>query len=261
MSKSNNHPYFFTPRLSNSNYPLLVFLPGMDETGKEMMRIQTVGLEAAFDVRCFVIPPDELTSWDKLAEEVISLTQGELKKVPRTSVYLCGESFGACIALKIMQKVPELFARFVLINSASSFHCVPWLNFGSLLFPYTPNFFYKISSFMALPFLAPVNRLSSTAREVLLKAVSSAPKKTAEQRLSLLREFTSDETKLSQITQPVLLIASKHDRLLPSQAEAQRLTKIFPNSQLVVLPYSGHACLVETDVNLWQILEAENFLN
>ncbi|WP_315787952.1 alpha/beta hydrolase [Fischerella sp. JS2] len=261
MSKTDSHPYFFTPQSSSPEYPLLVFLPGMDETGKEMMRIQTAGLEAAFDVRCFVIPPDELTNWANLAEEVISLTQAELKKVPRTSVYLCGESFGACIALKVMEKIPEMFARFILINSASSFHRVSLLYFCSLLFPYTPNFFYQISSFIALPFLAPVNRLSPAAREALLEAVSSAPKKTAEQRLFLLREFSIDENKLFQITQPVLLIASKNDRLLPSQAEAQRLAKIFPQSRLVTLPHSGHACLVETDVNLWQILQAENFLN
>lgn len=82
----------------------------MDETGKELMCLQTQGLEAAFDVRCFVIPPDELTSWDVQAEQVVALTQAELEKTPRPSVYLCGESFGGCIALKVLQKFPQLFA-------------------------------------------------------------------------------------------------------------------------------------------------------
>ncbi|MEC4815104.1 MAG: alpha/beta hydrolase [Scytonema sp. PMC 1069.18] len=261
MSQENKSPYFFTPYEFHPNYPLFIFLPGMDETGKELMCLQTEGLEAAFDVRCFVIPADELTSWDDLAEKVVTLTQSELEKAPRSSVYLCGESFGGCIVLKILQKFPQLFTRVILINSGSSFPQVPWLNFGSLLFPLTPEIFYKISSFAALPFLASLNRLSSAGQKALLNSVRSAPKKTANQRLCLLREFKIDETKLSQITQPVLLVASKNDRLLPSEAEAKRLAKVFSNSRVVILPDGGHACLVEEDIRLIQILQAENFLH
>jgi len=250
MSQVNSNPYFFTPQPSNPDYPLFVFLPGMDETGKELMYIQTAGLETAFDVRCFVIPPDELSNWDQLAEQVIALTQVELEKTPRLSVYLCGESFGGCIALKVALRVPYLFKRIILINPASSFHRVPWLDFGSLLFPWMPEFAYKISSFAALPFLAPLHRLEPAARQALLKAVHSAPKQTATQRLALMRDFDINETQLHQLTQPVLLIASEADRLLPSVAEVKRLAKILPQAQVVTLPDCGHACLVETDVNL-----------
>ncbi|WP_242063327.1 alpha/beta fold hydrolase [Nostoc sp. FACHB-892] len=108
-SKICSQPYLLTTQFSNPNYPLLVFLPGMDETGKELMYIQTAGLEAAFDVRCFVIPPHELTSWDQMTQEVVSLTKIELEKVPCSPVYLCGESFGGCLALKILEKFPQLF--------------------------------------------------------------------------------------------------------------------------------------------------------
>ncbi len=259
-SKICSQPYFLTTQFSNPNYPLLVFLPGMDETGKELMYLQTAGLEAAFHVRCFVIPPDELTSWDQMTEEVVSLTKIELEKVPHSPVYLCGESFGGCLALKILEKFPQLFTKIILINSASSFHRVPWLNLGSLLFPYTPQFFYKISSLLSLPFLANLSRISPAASLALSKSTSSAPQKTANQRLSLMREFDVDENKLSQITQPVLLIASRDDRLLPSEAEAKHLNNIFPNSQTITLPHSGHACLVERDINLYEILLSANFI-
>ncbi|MHC5935250.1 alpha/beta fold hydrolase [Nostoc sp.] len=258
-SKIRSHPYFLTPELSNSNYPLFVFLPGMDETGKELMYIQTAALESAFDVRCFVIPPDVLTSWDEMAEKVATLTKIELEKVPQSHVYLCGESFGGCLALKVLEKFPQLFTKIILINSASSFHRVPWLNLGSLLFPYTPQIFYKISSFLSLPFLANLSRISPTARQALSKSTSSAPQETANQRLSLMREFDVDENKLSQITQPVLLIGSRNDRLLPSEVEAQYLSNIFPNNQIITLPHSGHACLVERDVNLYKLLLSANF--
>jgi predicted peptidase len=103
---SGTHPFFLTPQSSNPNYPLFVFLPGMDETGKELMCIQTADLEIAFDVRCLVIPADNLSSWDEMTDQVVSLTQMELEKAPRSSVYLCGDSFGGCLALKILERFP-----------------------------------------------------------------------------------------------------------------------------------------------------------
>lgn len=268
LSQFQNQPYFLTSQLSNSSYPLFVFLPGMDETGKELMYIQTASLNAAFDVRCFVIPPNNLTTWDELTKQVANLTQIELEKLSRrhevacsetSPVYLCGESFGGCLALKVLEKFPKLFTKIILINSASSFHRVLWLNFGSLLFPYTPQILYKISSFISLPFLANLSRISPTAKQALFKSTRSAPKKTANQRLSLMREFDIDKSKLSQITQPILLIASKKDRLLPSEIEAHHLSNIFPNTQIITLPHSGHACLVEEDVNLYEILLSAKF--
>ncbi|RUT01520.1 hypothetical protein DSM106972_066170 [Dulcicalothrix desertica PCC 7102] len=102
----------------------------MDETGNELMRIQTAGLETAFDVRCFVIPPDNLTNCDNMALEVVSLTEIELAKIPRSDIYLCGESFGCCLALKVLERYPNYFTKIILINSASSFNRVPWLKFG-----------------------------------------------------------------------------------------------------------------------------------
>jgi len=75
-------------------------------------------------------------------------------------------------------------------------------------------------------------------------------------RLSLVKEFDVDETQLRQLTQPVLVIASALDRLLPSITEARRLVKILPNAQMVVLPYSGHTCS-EADIKLYEIMQAE----
>lgn len=233
----------------------------MDETGKELISIQTAGLEAAFDVRCLVIPSDEFISWTHLSEQVIALTQAELEKTPRSSVYLCAESFGCCIALKAILSAIPLFNRIILINSASSFHRILWLNLGSLLFRLIPQFIYKKSSFIALPFLTSFNHLSPTAHQALLKSVRDAPKKAVIKRLNLMRQFDIDEMKLCQLTQPVLLIASDADLILPSVAEANRLARILPNARIVTLPYKGHACLVEEGVNLLKILQAENFLD
>ena len=112
-----------------------------------------------------------------------------------------------------------------------------------------------------MPFLTPIDRLSSQARQGLEETIKSSPKQTTQQRLAMMREFTIDEAKLSQITQPVLLIGSEKDLILPSVEEAQRLAKIFPQTIVVTLPNSGHACLVEPDVNLYQIMQDNNFVS
>jgi len=75
-----------------------------------------------------------------------------------------------------------------------------------------------------------------------------------------LREFDISDEKLRSLTQATLLIAGGSDRLLPSVSEAARLANIISNSQKVVLPNSGHACLLEEDVNLYEILQVHNFL-
>ena len=140
MSKQDDELYFLTPHSSNPEYPLLVFLPGMDETGKELLHLETKSLEASFDVRCLVIPPNNFMTWEQLTESTIALIRAELERVPQEAVYLCGESLGSCLALKLVECAPHLFKRLILVNSASSFHRVFWLSQSSRLLAWTPLF-------------------------------------------------------------------------------------------------------------------------
>lgn len=49
--------------------------------------------------------------WDVLAEKVLELIHAELEKSPRRSVYLCGEFFGGCLAMKVALRSPELLTE------------------------------------------------------------------------------------------------------------------------------------------------------
>lgn len=259
MSTVQSHPCFLTPSRLQPTYPLFVFLPGMDGTG-QLLRTQTAGLERGFDVRCLAIPPDDLTSWDDLTQVVIELIHMELEQSPGRPVYLCGESFGGCLAMKVALHSPNLFKRIILVNPASSFNQQLWLSWGSQVTRWLPGVLYHWSSIGLMPFLANLERLAAEDRYALLKAVQSVPQKTSIWRLALLHEFYIPETQLEQLIQPVLLIAGLADRLLPSGAEAQRLSKFLPNAKMLTLPKSGHACLLETEVNLYEILQTHDFL-
>ncbi|MGB3653615.1 MAG: alpha/beta hydrolase [Rivularia sp. (in: cyanobacteria)] len=252
-------PCFLTPKTIRTDYPLFIYLPGMDGSG-QLLRTQTDGLEAGFDVRCLAIPRDDLTDWDELTLSVLKLIHAELKNTPQRAVYLCGESFGGCLVQKVAVAAPHLFKRIILLNPASSFRIRPFFNWGSQFTDFVPNFFYDLGAFGLLAFLASLPRMSSSDRQELLKAMRSVPPETIRWRISLLREFHIDEYQLSKLTQPILLIAGANDRLLPSTTEALRLADILPNSKIIVLPESGHACLLEKDINIYEIMRQNNFL-
>lgn len=260
MPELTSQPCFLTPKRLQPKYPLFVFLPGMDGTG-QLLRTQTDGLEVAFDVRCLMIPPNDLSSWDVLSNQVIDLIEGELKINPHRLVYLCGESFGGALALKVAFKVPKLFNRIILVNPASAFHRRPWLNWASQLVYLLPSCLFDVGAVGLLPFLASLGLVEPSIRHDLLKTMRLVPPETVLWRLSLIKEFDVDASQLRRLTQPVLLLASALDRLLPSVTEARYLVKNLPNAKMVVLPDSGHACLVEEKVNLYNIMQEEDFLD
>ncbi|YAF97917.1 MAG: alpha/beta fold hydrolase [Nodularia sp. CChRGM 3473] len=252
-------PCFLTPKRVQLEYPLFVYLPGLDGTG-QLLRSQTAGLEVSFDVRCLAIPRQDLTTWDELTKNVLDLIHAELEKSSQRPVYLCGESFGGCLAMKVATQAPHLFKRIILINPASAFHLRPWLTWASQLTYFVPECLYDIGALGLLPFLASLARIPRNLRQELLKTMRSVPPETVTWRLSLLKEFNIAEEQLRRLAQSVLLIVGASDRLLPSVSEARRLVNILPNAKIAVLPDSGHACLLEKDINLYKILREHHFL-
>lgn len=259
MAEIELKPCFLTPKQLQPEYPLFIYLPGMDGTG-QLLRSQTGNLELGFDIRCLAIPRKDLTTWDVLTNNVLDLIHAELEKSSYRPIYLCGESFGGCLAMKVATKSPHLFKRIILINPASAFQLHPWLTSASQLTQLIPSWFYNVGALGLLPFLASLSEISSHLRHELLRIMRSLPAETVNWRLSLLREFAIEEERLQQLTQQILLIAGGSDRLLPSVSEVQRLNSIFPNSRNLILPDSGHACLLEENVNLYGILEDHQFL-
>lgn len=260
MIAVHSRPCLITPTPLNPDAPLFVFLPGMDGTGA-LLRTQTTGLEAQFDIRCLTIPPHDLTDWQGLTEQVVALIEAELEAVPARSVYLCGESFGGCLALKVAVQAPQLLDRLILVNPASSFRSRPWMVWGSKLVRWVPELVYQNSTAAFMPFLATLERIAPEDRQALWQVTHALPQKTSLWRFSLLSKFDIGDQQLRQLTMPVLLIASDGDRLLPSVAEAQRLAQKLPDAQIVTLPHSGHACLLEQEVNLYEIMHSANFLS
>ena len=250
---------FLSPQGINLELPLLIYLPGMDGTG-ELFELQATSLAAYFDIRCLHIPSDNTDGWQVLANRTSELIKSEIALNKERPIYLCGESFGGCLALQIALGEPSLIQRLILINPASSFNQRPLLSLGINITDLMPEWLHSFSSVSLLPFLAQLNRIDPSDRLKLIKAIKSMPPKIASWRMSLLQNFQVSTARLSNLNLPTLVIAGMADRLLPSIEEARRLVKILPKAKMAILPHSGHACLLETETNLRAILRQQQFL-
>ena len=251
--------HFIDPREVNRDAPLFIYLPGMDGTGK-LLQTQSDNLVAKFDLRCLSIRVDNYSTWQNLAEDTVKLIKAELKNKTNREVYLCGESFGGCLALKTALAVSDLITKLILVNPASSFSRLPLLNWGVELISWFPSSIQPYSAAGLLPFLVRLNRISNCDRDRLMESMKSVPLHVISWRLSLLRDFKVTDRQLRSLNIPSLIVAGAADGLLPSVKEAQKLANLLPQAKMTILPQSGHACLLETEINLYQILKQQNFI-
>ncbi|NJL01705.1 MAG: alpha/beta hydrolase [Spirulinaceae cyanobacterium RM2_2_10] len=238
--------------------PLLLYLPGMDGTGQLFYR-QSPTLTPYFEIGCLGLPPQARWGWTELTQQALSSLQAELAPQKRP-IWLCGESFGACLALNMAITAPQLIRRLILINPASCFYQQSSLHMAASLVDYFPDWLQRQACWGLLPLLAELNRVRAGDRRALIAAMQSVPAATVSKRLELLSQFTASVAQLRQVSQPTLLIAGARDRLLPSVTEAHRLAQVLPDARIAIRPESGHACLLEYDWRLSEVLAARNFL-
>ncbi|NJN32298.1 MAG: alpha/beta hydrolase [Synechococcales cyanobacterium RM1_1_8] len=257
-----SHRYFFRPRPPASHRPLLIYFSGMDGSG-QLLQAQLDELATAFDVHCLMLPRDQRLDWAGLAAEVQAqlLPLRHQGRVAGRSLYLCGESFGGCLALQLAAQAPDCLDGLILVNPASSFHRLPLLKLAAPLSGWAPTELYQAFTHLLLQLLVEPGQVAPPERQRLLRAMQQLPAQTAHWRLSLLNQFVLDHAALARFEQPVLILSSQGDRLLPSVEEGDRLLELFPQASQVILPHSGHACLLEQDISLLQLLEESNVLS
>jgi pimeloyl-ACP methyl ester carboxylesterase len=242
---------FLPPRLVQPHLPLLICFPGMDGTGR-LFDKQIAGSIDRFDLRCLSIATNDLSSWQVLVDRTVQLILSEL--APGQQLYLCGESFGACFAMQVAQQLGTKIDKLVLINPASSFARLPLFAAGSALSGLLPDALYSLSAQILVNFLINEDRVTQLERQNLLDAILSVQPQTAAWRLNLLRQFPVNSIVPKLVDIPILLIAGQLDRLLPSSLEVRILARTLPKSKMLLLPRSGHACLLERDIHLTDLL-------
>lgn len=245
-----------TPERSTT--PLLIYLPGMDGMGT-LFHLQIPHLADVFTIRCLAIAPELDWGWQDLAASLATLIEAEQRHTPHRPVYLCGESFGGCLALQLAMQFPKLVDHLILVNPASSLGRRPWLHGSGGLARSLPSGLYSLSCVALVQLLVNRGRVAEPVYHTLLQTVRSLPQTTVARRLEQLCQFAPAPAALRRIGQPTLIIASGADRLLPSVAEAAYLQQHLPQVRSHRLPHSGHACLLEPEVQLNVILAQQGW--
>jgi pimeloyl-ACP methyl ester carboxylesterase len=246
------HSLSFLPtRQPQRHLPLFVFFPGMDGTG-QLFAKQRDRLMKRFDVRCLAIERNDLSNWSEMTEQAVKLIATE--RSVGQELYLCGESFGACLAMQVAGRMRQNVNKLVLINPASSFARFPLLAVGSAFSNLLPDMMYPISARILAYFLINIDRVTAVEQHRLMDAMLSVQPKSAAWRLDLLRQFPVDMIVSELVDIPVVLIAGERDQLLPSVVEVRILQRLLPRSKMILLPSSGHACLLEQDLYLADLL-------
>ncbi|XP_042517080.1 acyltransferase-like protein At1g54570, chloroplastic [Macadamia integrifolia] len=258
--------------------PLLLFLPGMDGVGLGLL-LHHKPLGRVFEVRCMHIPVYDRTPFEGLVKFVENILVLEHAFSPNRPIYLVGDSLGGCLALAVAARNPTIDLMLVLVNPATSFGksqlqpSFPILEAlpDELHFtvPYLLSFIMGDPMKMALvnveKGLPPAQKLEQLSRSLtsLLPRLSALadiiPKETLVWKLKLLKAAAAyANSRLHAVKSEVLLLASGKDNMLPSGAEAQRLSTSLQNCQVRYFKDNGHTLLLEDGIHLLTVIKATN---
>ncbi|KAJ6314932.1 hypothetical protein OIU78_018421 [Salix suchowensis] len=284
MAKSSGDgpPRWFSPlecgsRLDNS--PLLLFLPGIDGIGLGLSK-QHNTLGKIFDIWCLHIPVKDRTSFLGLVKLIERTVRSEIYRFPNRPIYLAGESLGACLALAVASRNPDVDLVLVLANPATSFEksqlqpLIPLLEVlpfqHQLTIPYMLSLMTGDSLRMAMDNAMKGFALQQTigglsqdlvAMSSYLNALAAIlPRETLLWKLQMLKTASAyANSRLHAVKSQTLVLSSGRDQLLPSEEEGQRLYVALPKCEIRKFNDSGHFLFLEHDVDLATIIKGASY--
>ncbi|PPS19844.1 hypothetical protein GOBAR_AA00718 [Gossypium barbadense] len=275
-------PRWFTPLECGSHAPdspLLLFLPGIDGMGLGLFKHHHK-LGKIFEIWCLHIPVSDKTSFTDLVKLVERTVRSEYKRSPDRPIYIVGESLGACIALDVAARNPDVDLVLILANPATSFSrsqlqsLIPVLQVMpdqlSLYLPYMLNLVsgdpLRMAFENAAKGLMPHQIVGELTQDLV--AMSSylsvladmLPRETLLWKLQMLKSASSSaNSHLHAVKNQALLLCSGKDQLFPSEEEAQRLYRMLPKCEKRVLEESGHFLFLEDGFDLVTAIKGASF--
>uniref|UniRef100_A0ACD5YDV9 Uncharacterized protein n=1 Tax=Avena sativa TaxID=4498 RepID=A0ACD5YDV9_AVESA len=243
--------------------PTLLYLPGIDGVGLGLIRHHE-RLAKMFEMWCLHIPVQDRTTFERLVEYVERTVRSERSRAPDRPVYLVGESVGACIALAVAARNPDIDLVLILVNPGTSFHKSQLQSLSALLDfipdPFhlsTPQFLnFLTGNFMKMrPTSDGAGQALSDITTGLLPSLTYLadilPKESIVWKMKMLRTASSFvNSRLHAVKAQTLVLASGNDELLPSREEAERLDGMLQNCRIRHFRDNGHKILLEDEFDL-----------
>ncbi|EOA23595.1 hypothetical protein CARUB_v10016792mg [Capsella rubella] len=116
-------PRWFSPlecgaQAQTQGSPLLLFIPGIDGTGLGLISHHKK-LGEVFDIWCLHIPVSDRTPAKDLVKLIEKTVKLEHSRFPNRPIYLVGESIGACLALDVAARNPNIDLSLIMVNPAT----------------------------------------------------------------------------------------------------------------------------------------------
>ncbi|XWS32594.1 hypothetical protein CRYUN_Cryun22dG0003300 [Craigia yunnanensis] len=275
-------PRWFSPSECGSNnrdFPLLLFLPGIDGTGLGLIKHHHK-LGKIFDMWCLHIPVKDRTSFTDLVKLVERTVRLEYNRSPHRPIYFVGESLGACIALDVAARNPDVDLMLILANPATSFSRSKLQSLIPLLELMPDQPFLNLLDVLNLVSGDPLRMTWENAvkRLLPLQTVRELSQDLAAMScyLSVLADMLSRETLLWKLQMlksasasanshlhavkvQALLLCSGNDQLFPSQEEAQRLGHMLQKCHIRMFKESGHFLFFEDNFDLVTSIKSASF--
>jgi len=177
-------------------------------------------------------------TYDFIVEDIKKiLDELDIKKT-----HIIGESFGGSVTLHFALKYPALLDKLVVLSSAANFNLSWKVRFQQIFFPCVPMWlFARVHLYEVCEPVDP-----QWAKDMFVRNASWADHKTVVAR-GLIAAKHNVTDKVSGIKAPTLVMMGGEDRF--TSDGSRELHKLLPNSELVIIPGSGHLChMVKPDL-------------
>ncbi|KAG2301552.1 hypothetical protein Bca52824_030203 [Brassica carinata] len=270
-------PRWFSPLECSSQAqgsPLLLFIPGIDGTGLGLIRHHKK-LGEVFNVWCLHIPARDRSPAKDLVQLIERTVKSESYRFPNRPIYLVGESIGACLALDVAARNPNIDLALILANPAiqvNNLMSQPLLGMLNVLPDGVPTLLGEIFGFKhGDPLTAMLEALTAVLGGGILRdlfAISANlptlsrifPKDTLLWKMELLKSaVASANTHIHAVRAETLILLSGRDRWLLNEADIDRFSRTLPNCTVRKLKDNGHFLFFEDSVDLVTIIKCTCF--
>ncbi|KAL0685451.1 hypothetical protein Bca4012_052299 [Brassica carinata] len=235
-----------------------------------------------FDVWCLHIPVRDRTPAKDLVKLIERTVRSEKYRFPNRPIYLVGESIGACLALDVAARNPDIDLLLILANLATHvnyFMSQPLVGMLNVLPDGVPTLLEEIFGFKhgdpltgmidALMNELAVHQMSGVGGWILkdLFAISTHlptlsrlfPKDTLLWKVELLKSaVTSANAHIYAVRAETLILLSGRDQWLLKEEDINRYSITLPKCIVRKLKDNGHFLFFEEGVDLVNIIKCTN---
>ena len=258
-----DHDVTFVKRNSSSNGTLgpVLVIPGLDMAGLSMYS-NFIRASEERDIFIVLAGYSKEQRFETLCDCVVDFIISEGMK----DVVLVGESFGAVVAIYVENRLHKCLSSLIMINPATSFHRTSWKKVILKMKRGNRQLSHEIIKH---------GPHSSRIIKSVVKFSESHPEYIYEYMMSYLMMLhniiVTDQNKVfvriesylhmkqpeldelcKKIRIPTTIIIGKKDKLLPSSNEADRLSKIIKNAEVVKVKDANHMMTsIDFDIRDW----------